>query len=352
MRIRYTNRVSHKIRAKMLHFYCIAIKFEVSMTKIGIVGYGNLGKAVEQIAVGKEGVEVVGIFTRRNPDEMKSPFGTRFFSQKNIFDFQGQIDVLALTVGSADDLVPLALDVASKFNTVDSYDNHGNMREYVSAIHKVATGHNHLSVVGVGWDPGLFSLMRGLFEGIMCTNSHTFWGKGVSQGHSEAIRKINGVKMAVQYTVPNTSAIEKAKMGQCNELKSTDKHKRECYVVAEEGADRECIENQIKNIKGYFVGYDTTVHFVDETEFCQNHNNLYHGGRVLCSKSIDGKNFYADFTVQMQSNPHFTASILLAYACAVDRMYKNGDRGAKTILDLPIGCLFDCNRLDIIEKYL
>ena len=332
-------------------FYCKAIKCEVKMTKVAIVGYGNLGKACEGIAVERKDFDLVGIFTRRNPASMISPYNTRFFSQQDLIDCEGEIDVLVLCTGSKNDLVPLACTSARHFNTVDSFDNHNEMRGYVAKLDHIAKDSGHLSIVGAGWDPGVFSLMRGLFEGVTGGKAHTFWGVGVSQGHSEAVRGLDGVKNAVQYTIPNEDVVKMVKAGGEGNLTPQDKHKRVCYVVLEDGADKCRIEEQIKSMPDYFLGYETDVYFVDQEELTKNHSELCHGGQVLCSNNINGKNATIDFTLKLQSNPNFTASVMMSYAKCVDRLYNQGERGAKTILDIPITALFE-DRLDTMGKYL
>lgn len=322
------------------------------MTKVAIVGYGNLGKACERIAVENDGYELVGVFTRRSPDDLVSPYDTRFFCQQDISCLECAVDVLVLCTGSKNDLVPLAIKSARHFNTVDSFDNHCEMREYVSALDKVASECGHLSIVGAGWDPGLFSLVRGLFEGVTGGVAHTFWGAGVSQGHSEAVRRIEGVKNAVQYTIPDDDALQMVKAGIEGDFTPQQKHKRVCYVVLEEGADRGQIEWQIKNMPNYFRGYDTSVYFVGEDELANNYGKLSHGGQVICSKNINGKNSAIELGLKLQSNPDFTAKVLMSYAKCADRLYKYGEKGAKTVLDIPITALFDDNRLDILAKYL
>lgn len=321
------------------------------MTKVAIVGYGNLGKACEKIAVQNKCFELIGIFTRRNPDLLTSPFGTKFYHQKEMDKFKDEVDVLVLCTGSKNDLVPLALRGAEDFNTVDAFDNHNEMKKYVSALNKAATSHNHLSIVGAGWDPGLFSLMRCLFEGATGANAHTFWGEGVSQGHSEAVRGIEGVKRAVQYTLPREDAIILVKEGRGDHLTNYDKHKRVCYVVAEDLADKNAIRMQIKNMPDYFQGYETEIHFIDEDEFLKEHCHLNHGGKVICSKNIN-EQFVIELDLKLDSNPDFTAIMLMSYAKCADRLYRKGERGARTILDIPVTYLFDDDRLDIIGKYL
>lgn len=323
------------------------------MTKIGIVGYGNLGKASERIAFSRNDMEVVGIFTRRDPHTLSSPFGTPFFKQSDLDSFKGKIDVLVLATGSANDLVDLALEKAQHFNTIDSFDTHARMREYVTALDKVASDSDHLSLVGVGWDPGVFSLMRTLFDGVLTEgNTQTFWGKGVSQGHSEAIRKIEGVKKGIQYTVPKEDALQKARMGEGDTLTTRDKHLRECYVVLEDCADPDKIKQQISTMPNYFADYDTVVHFISDEEFDRNHKDMPHGGLVLRSGVVNGQKENMEFKLTLDSNPDFTASVLMAYARCLKRMFDDGERGAKTVLDVAPAKLFDCDSIEVVAKYL
>lgn len=322
------------------------------MTKIGIVGYGNLGKACEKIVMSRDDMSLVGIFTRRDPATMISPYGSAFFRQDDLDRFENEIDVLALCTGSANDLVDLALKQAEKFNTVDSFDTHARMRDYVTALDKVATEHDHLSFVGIGWDPGVFSVMRALFEGVLPEgNTVTFWGKGVSQGHSEAIRKIDGVLKGIQYTIPKEDALEKAREGKGDTLTTRDKHLRECFVVARDDADKSAIENEIKSMPNYFADYDTVVHFITAEEFDRDHNAMPHGGLVLRSGSVNGKEENLEFKLTLSSNPDFTASVLMAYARSLKKMHESGVRGAKTIIDIPVGALLG-DRLDAIAKFV
>ncbi|MBO5983058.1 MAG: diaminopimelate dehydrogenase [Clostridia bacterium] len=319
---------------------------------IGIVGYGNVGKAVERIACLSKDIKLTGIFSRRNPATLVSPFDSVFYHQMELNDFKDKIDVLLLCQGSATDLVPLALETSKNFNTVDSFDNHGKMREYVVALDEVAREYGHFAIVGAGWDPGLFSLSRSLFEGVLGGESVTFWGKGVSQGHSEAIRRIEGVKMAVQYTIPKEYAVQLAYEGNGGGLASYERHKRVCYVVVDEKCDKKAVAEKIKNMPNYFSGYETEVYFVDEEEFITSHRTMSHGGRVIWAGNTWNHFANIELRLNAQSNPDFTASVLVAYAKCAHRLYKRGERGAKTILDIPMTALFDADRLDIIEKYL
>lgn len=323
------------------------------MIKFAIVGYGNLGRACERIAHDGKDFELVGIFTRREPASMTSPYGTAFYRQSDLEQFKGKIDVLALCTGSANDLTDLGKRCAANFNTVDSFDTHARMREYVTDMEKITAEHGTLSFVGIGWDPGLFSLMRAVFGGVLSAgNTQTFWGKGVSQGHSEAIRKIKGVVKGIQYTVPKEDALEKARSGQGESLTTRDKHLRECFVVAAEDADKAEIERQIVTMPNYFAEYDTVVHFITAEEFDRDHNKMPHGGFVLRSGEVNGRHSNMEFSLKLESNPDFTASVLMAYARANAKMYAEGARGVKTVLDIPAVALTAENRIDYIAHTL
>ena len=324
------------------------------MIRLGIVGYGNLGRACERIAASKKDTfELVGIFTRRDPAGMTSPFGTPFYGQDEIEKFAGKIDVLALCTGSANDLTDLGKRCAAKFNTVDSFDTHARMREYVADMQAVTEKSGTLALIGIGWDPGLFSLMRAVFGGVLENgNTQTFWGKGVSQGHSEAIRKIDGVRRGVQYTIPKEEALVAARAGRGEGLTTRDKHLRECFVVAADGADKAEIERRIVTMPNYFDEYDTVVHFISEEEFERDHTAMPHGGFVLRGGSVSGKGCSLEFALKLESNPDFTASVLMAYAAASARLYAAGRRGALTILDIPAVALTDEDRLDYIAHTL
>lgn len=323
------------------------------MYRIGIVGYGNLGKACEKIAAASADFEVAGIFTRRDPASMTSPFGTPFFRQSELSSFEGKIDVLALCTGSANDLVELGKSAAKHFNTVDSFDTHAKMRGYVADMERIASESGHLSFIGIGWDPGLFSLMRALFGGVLAAgDTQTFWGKGVSQGHSEAVRKIKGVVKGIQYTVPKEAALEAARRGEGAALTTRDKHLRECFVVAAADADKAEIEREIVTMPNYFDEYDTVVHFITEEEFDRDHNKMPHGGFVLRSGEVNGQRERVEFSLALDSNPDFTASVLMAYAKVNCKLYAAGERGAKTILDIPVIALTDEDRLDFIAHTL
>lgn len=321
--------------------------------KIAIVGYGNLGKACEKIACESDEFEFVGIFSRRNPNILSSPYGTKFYRQEEIFDFVGKIDVVALCLGSANDLTDSALKIAEKFNTVDSFDTHAKMVEYCNRLDEVARDNDRLCFVGIGWDPGLFSMMRAMFFAVIPNGvTQTFWGRGVSQGHSEAIRRIDGVKDAKQYTIPKDEALEIARRGGGESLSVRDKHLRECYVVAEENADKTRIEYEIKSMPNYFAEYDTIVHFLDEDTFAREHQGMEHGGFVMRNGYCNDKATFLEFSLKLDSNPDFTASVLMRYALANTKLYNEGWRGAKNILDIPVSKILSCDRQKMIKDFV
>lgn len=322
--------------------------------KAAIVGYGNVGKSVEKCIVGASDFELVGIFSRRAPNTLYSPYGTKFFEQKELFDerFQGQIDVAILSVGSAFDAQELGLKVAAHLNVVDSFDTHAKMEEYTTSLDTACKMCGTLAIVGCGWDPGLFSLVRALFASVMPKSApQTFWGIGVSQGHSEAVRKIEGVKYATQYTVPNEDAIRLAREGKTG-FTTREMHKRECFIVAdyakyfgepesgiteiEKRSLEEKITAQIVGMPNYFAEYDTTVHFVDEEKYLAKHTRMSHAGRVIAFEKQGETSSRAEFELALDSNPDFTAQVMVAYARANYLLAKSGETGAMTVLDVPI----------------
>jgi len=322
------------------------------MIKIALIGYGNLGKACERIAESSGGFEVVGIFTRRNPTELKSPFGTPVYRQDDIFDFKDQIDVACICTGSKSDITELAKKLAVHFNTIDSFDTHVRIPEYFAQMDEIARANEKLSFISIGWDPGLFSLMRALFSGILPNGSgYTFWGRGVSQGHSEALRHIEGVKLAKQYTVPKPEAIERARRGERG-LTERDMHLRECYIVCEDGADKEKIRQEIVNMPAYFAPYDTTVNFISEEEFKREHGGMPHAGFVLRKGLVSDFGCNLEFSLKLESNPDFTAAVLLAYSKALVKMYEKGERGCKTVLDVPISELLSESEAEAVKKFV
>ena len=317
--------------------------------KMGIVGYGNLGKACEKIVLSDENIELVGILSRRNG--VKSDFGTQVYSQNDIFKFD--MDVVLLCVGSQSDLQDTAAKIATKFNTIDSFDTHAEMAKHIDRMSKIAYDNDRLYFVGIGWDPGLFSLVRALFDSVIPNSKcQTFWGKGVSQGHSEAIRRIKGVVNAKQYTIPKESALRLVRDGFDRDLTPREKHLRECYVVVEKDANKEEIERRIVNMPNYFAEYDTIVHFVDEKYFDEHCGGTQHGGFVLANGVFDGFKSKAEFSLNLESNPAFTAGVLVSYAKVLAKEYENGQRGVKTILDVPIADLLQGEWIDKVKRFV
>lgn len=310
------------------------------MTKVGIVGYGNLGKGTEKAVLAAPDMELVGVFTRRDPSKVKTLSGCPVYSLEEAKNFIDDIDVMVLCGGSASDLPEQTPALASLFNVVDSFDTHARIPEHFSNVDEAAKKNNKTAAISIGWDPGLFSLNRLISESILPDGaSYTFWGKGVSQGHSDAIRRIEGVVDARQYTVPVEEAIEAARSGSRPELSTRQKHTRECFVVAQEGADKALIEEAIKTMPNYFSDYDTTVTFVSQEELDANHKELPHGGFVLRSGNTGDKHHLIEYSLKLDSNPEFTASVLTAVARAVARMNQEGLVGAKTIFDIPASYL-------------
>ena len=324
--------------------------------KIGIYGYGNLGKGVEIAIHNTPDMELVGMFTRRNPSSLNPLYkNSKVFSIEDVENFKNDIDVMILCGGSATDLPQQGPDICSMFNTVDSYDTHAKIPEYFTSMDNIAKKSNTLALISCGWDPGLFSLNRSLLESILpIGENYVFYGKGLSQGHSDAIRRIKGVKNAVQYTVPYEDSVEKVRNGKNPYFSSVREVMwRECFVVLEEGANPEKIENEIKEMPNYFEPYNTVVHFISEEELKQNHSGMPHGGFVLRSgKTSEGTNQIAEFSLKLDSNPEFTASVLIAYARAIYKMRKQGLTGAITILDVPVSLLSTKTREELLKETL
>ena len=307
---------------------------------IGILGYGNLGRGVELAIKENPDAELAAIFTRRNPASVK--IQTENVPVVNIDDAEnwiGKIDVMILCGGSATDLPEQTPKFAKFFNVIDSFDTHAKIPEHFAKVDAAAKNSNHVAIISVGWDPGLFSLARVYFNSILPDGKdYTFWGKGVSQGHSDAVRRIAGVKNAKQYTIPIEKALEEVRSGKNPELTTRQKHLRECFVVLEEGADAEKIEQEIKTMPNYFSDYDTTVNFISEEEFLKNHSGLAHGGFVIRSGNTGENkihNHVAEFNLKLDSNPEFTASVLVAYARAAFKLCGERNFGCKTVLDIP-----------------
>ena len=305
--------------------------------KIAVLGYGNLGRGVELAARNSKDLELSAVFSRRNLSEVKT-CGAPVFSVDKILSHKGKFDILVLCGGSATDLPTQTPEFARSFNVVDSFDTHAKIPEHFAAVDAAAKAGGNVSIIAVGWDPGLFSLSRLFGESVLENgSSYTFWGKGVSQGHSDAIRRIEGVVDARQYTVPIESALKRVRAGENPKLSTREKHLRECYVVAEDGADKARIEREIKTMPNYFSDYDTSVHFIDLATLKKEHGGIPHGGFVLRSGATGerGENKHLiEFSLKLDSNPEFTASVLVAYARAAYRLAQRGERGAFSVFDI------------------
>ena len=306
--------------------------------RIGIVGYGNIGRGVEQSIKRNDDMELKAVFTRRDPASVK--IQTEGAEVKHFDDMEAMkddIDVMILCGGSATDLPVIGPKVAASFNTIDSLDTQAKIPEYFANVDKAAKEGKNVSIISVGWDPGMFSLNRLYAESILVQGStYTFWGKGVSQGHSDAIRRIEGVKNGIQYTVPIEAAVDQVRSGSEPELTTRQKHLRECYVVAEEGADKAAIEEAIKTMPNYFDEYDTTVTFITEEELKENHSKMPHGGFVIRTgeTGCEGNKHVIEYSLKLDSNPEFTGSVLVAYARAAHRLSKKGESGARSVFDI------------------
>jgi len=322
--------------------------------QVGIVGYGNLGRGVVSALSQNDDMELVAVFTRREPGQMKAEGNVRFEHISAAEQYKGKIDVMILCGGSATDLPEQTPVMASMFNTVDSFDTHAKIPEFFEAVNAAAKKGGTLSVISTGWDPGLFSLNRLLTEAILPEGKeYTFWGKGVSQGHSDAIRRVPGVKAGVQYTVPVQQVIDRIRAGETPELATREKHLRQCFVVAEEGADQEVIRETIVSMPNYFADYDTSVTFISEEELQRDHHGMPHGGFVIRSGVTgQGTKQIVEFGLNLGSNPEFTASVLVAYARAAVRMKNDGMTGAKTVFDIPFGLLSPKSAAELRKELL
>ncbi len=307
--------------------------------RIGIMGYGNLGRGIECAIKQNDDLELVAVFTRRNPETVKIlTEGVSVCASTDVENWKDKIDVLILCGGSATDLPKQTPEYAKYFNVIDSFDTHARVPEHFANVDAAAKAAGKVGIISVGWDPGMFSLNR-LYANAILTDGadYTFWGKGVSQGHSDAIRRIEGVKDAKQYTIPVESALEAVRAGKNPELTTRQKHTRECFVVLEEGADAAKVEQEIKTMPNYFADYDTTVHFISEEELKANHSGIPHGGFVIRSGktgwNLENKHVI-EYSLKLDSNPEFTSSVLVAYARAAYRLNKEGQSGCKTVFDI------------------
>ncbi|PZD96080.1 diaminopimelate dehydrogenase [Paenibacillus sambharensis] len=324
------------------------------LIRVGIVGYGNLGRGVVQAISQNPDMTLIAVFTRRDPNQMEAEVGIKFEHISAAEKYIGEIDVMILCGGSATDLPEQTPQLAAMFNTVDSFDTHAKIPEFFEAVDQAAKQGKTLSVISTGWDPGLFSLNRLLTESILPVgDEYTFWGKGVSQGHSDAIRRVPGVKAGVQYTVPIESVIDRIRSGETPELETRDKHLRQCFVVAEEGADQEQIRQTIVSMPNYFADYETTVTFITEEELKTEHHGMPHGGFVIRSGITGHKTKQIiEFGLKLESNPEFTASVLVAYARAAVRLHNDGAVGAKTVFDIPFGLLSPKSAAELRKELL
>lgn len=306
--------------------------------KIGIYGYGNLGRGVELAVRGNPDMELVGVFTRRDPSAVKTETGVPVFSVDSLSDFTGKIDVLILCGGSATDLPKMTPALARHFNLIDSFDTHAAIPAHFAATDAAASEGGHIALISSGWDPGLFSIARLYAASVLPDGrGYTFWGRGISQGHSDAIRRIEGVLDARQYTIPIDAALDAVRSGTMPELTAREKHRRDCYVVAEEGSDLCRIEREIKEMPNYFADYDTTVTFISMEELKEKHSGMPHGGSVLHTGKTGADKSHAhtvEFSLTLDSNPEFTGSVLVAYARAIWRMKQRGAVGCKTVFDV------------------
>ena len=306
--------------------------------RIGILGYGNLGRGVELAIQHCPDMELAGVFTRRNPQSLQTVTGANVYSMEQAETMQNEIDVMILCGGSATDLPVQTPKFAQLYNVIDSFDTHAKIPEHFDAVDAAAKAAGKTAIISTGWDPGMFSLNRVLAQAILPQgDTYTFWGKGVSQGHSDAIRRLDGVKDARQYTIPVKTALEAVRNGEAPNLTTRQKHLRECFVVAEEGADLAKIEQEIVTMPNYFADYDTTVHFISEEELRANHSGIPHGGFVIHSgkTGVNSENTHViEYGLKLDSNPEFTASVLVAYARAAYGMHKDGITGCKTVFDV------------------
>ncbi len=326
------------------------------MNKIAIVGYGNLGKGAEAALKYSKSSELVAVVTRRSPEALKTQTGVKAIAMSDILSLKGEVDALIICSGSATDLPEMTPMLARDFNVIDSFDTHAKIPEHFANVDRAAREGNNIAMISVGWDPGMFSVNR-LYSSAILPNGcdYTFWGRGVSQGHSDAIRRLDGVLDARQYTVPVDSAVELAKGGSCPEFTTRQKHTRECWVVAKDGADLKKIEEEIKTMPNYFAAYDTTVKFITKEELDRDHKGLPHGGRVIRTGKTgleQNHNHTIEYSLKLDSNPEFTASVIVAYTEAMIRMRAEGQIGCKTVFDVTPAQLSGISREEMLAHML
>ncbi len=322
--------------------------------RIGIYGYGNLGRGVELAIAQNPDLTAVGVFTRRSPESIKTQTGIPVYASSDILAWKDKLDVVILCGGSATDLPEQTPYLAEHFNVVDSFDTHAKIPAHLARVDEAAKSGGKTAIISAGWDPGMFSLAR-LYAGAVLVegSDYTFWGKGVSQGHSDAVRRIEGVIDARQYTIPIESAVERVRKGENPALTTAEKHERECFVVVKEGADKARIEQEIKTMPNYFADYNTTVHFISQEELDRDHKGLPHGGSVIRSGVTgSGKKHVIEYSLKLESNPEFTASVIAACARAVYRLNQEGITGGKTMFDVPPIYLSAKDRKELIQTLL
>ena len=326
------------------------------MIKVGIVGYGNLGRGVECAIKQNPDMELFGVFSRRNPDSFSTLTGAKAYHIDDILNYKNEIDVLILCGGSATDLPVQTPELAKNFNVIDSFDTHARIPEHFENVDKEARAGGNIAIISIGWDPGMFSLNRLYAEAVLPDGKdYTFWGKGVSQGHSDAIRRVEGVLDAKQYTIPCDDALTKVRNGENPELSTRQKHTRECFVVLKDGADAEKVEKEIKEMPNYFADYDTIVHFITKEELDRDHSGIPHGGFVIRSgkTGLNGENNHIiEYSLKLDSNPEFTSSVLVAYARAAVKMSDEGLSGCKTAFDVAPGYLSPHSAEDLRKRLL
>ncbi len=324
--------------------------------RIGIAGYGNLGRGAECAVSAAEDMELVGIFTRRSPESLKTVSGAPVYHMDDAEKMQDRIDVMVLCGGSATDLPEQTPAMAKYFNVIDSFDTHAKIPAHFAAVDAVCAESKKVAVISVGWDPGMFSLNRLFGQAILPKGKdYTFWGKGVSQGHSDAVRRIEGVLDARQYTIPVEGALARVRSGENPELTTREKHTRLCYVVAKDGADLEKIRQEIVTMPNYFADYDTTVKFISQAELDRDHKGIPHGGKVFRSGTTgwqDEHTHLIEYSLRLDSNPEFTSSVLVAYARAAYRMHQAGQSGCKTVLDVPPALLHPEDAEQLLKQLL
>ncbi len=326
------------------------------MIKVGIVGYGNLGRGVECAIKQNSDMELYGVFSRRNPESLETLTGAKVYHIDDILTHKDKIDVLILCGGSATDLPVQTPSLAKNFNVIDSFDTHAKIPQHFENVDKEAKSGGNIAIISVGWDPGMFSLNRLYAEAVLPDGKdYTFWGKGVSQGHSDAIRRVDGVLDAKQYTIPCDDALAKVRNGENPELTTRQKHLRECFVVLKDGADAVKVEREIKEMPNYFADYDTTVHFISKEELDRDHSGIPHGGFVIRSgkTGLNGENSHIiEYSLKLDSNPEFTSSVLVCYARAAVKMHKEGLSGCKTVFDVAPSYLSQHTGEDLRKRLL